>query len=84
MIALVPTIQDGHLYKIGENIPDMGSLTCTSFTGNIRNYEGYNADASKLPTYDDLATGSSATLVDGTDLKIYKYVASNKTWNAIG
>lgn len=82
--ATVVTVQDGHVYQIGEEIPDLGSLVCTETDGNRRSYEGYNSDASKLPKYDDLGTGSSASLVDESGkLHIYIYVAYDKKWNEL-
>ena len=49
--------QDGQFYKPGQDVPDMGTLVCTSAQGNIRSYEGLAKDVGKLPTY--VATGSS-------------------------
>ena len=31
--------QDGQFYKPGQDVPDMGTLVCTSAQGNIRSYE---------------------------------------------
>lgn len=70
---------DGQLYKLGDEIPDLGSLVATSTDGNIRNYEGLYADRYKLPKYDNLATGSSVFFSD--NLQIGKYVASEKKWH---
>lgn len=72
-------VQDGRTYEAGAEVPDMGSLTATSVDGGVRNYEGYSRDFDKLPTYDDLVTGSSAYFQDTGDL--YKYEATTKTWN---
>ena len=30
--------QDGQFYKPGQDVPDMGTLVCTSAQGNIRSY----------------------------------------------
>lgn len=73
--------KDGKFYKAGDEVPDLGSLVATSVEGKIRNYEGLSKDFNKLPTYDDLATGSSAFLSDTGD--VYKYEATTKTWNKI-
>lgn len=79
-IAESATIVDGHRYEKGEELPDLGSLTCTSADKNIRNYEGKYADKDKLPKYDDLGTGSSAFLSDSGSFVLLKYYADTKTW----
>lgn len=68
---------DGHEYEKASDLPDLGSLVCVEAKDGIRNYEGLGTDKAKLPTYDDLKTGSSALLYDGTFLK---YEATTKTW----
>ena len=64
---------------------DLGSWICTDVrmdktygTYQIRSYSGLSTDVSKLPKYDDLATGSSAYCVDSG--AIYMYDATAKTW----
>lgn len=75
---------DGILYKAGEEIPDLGSITCVDSFKNVRNYQGLSADASKLPRANDkyteavLGTGSSCLMVDTADF--YKYQRSTDTW----
>lgn len=71
---------DGHA-----DATDLGSfvcievkMECTYGTKQIRNYVGLSADIGKLPTYDDLATGSMALCVD-TSTKYY-YESSSQTW----
>ena len=68
---------DGHEYESELDIPDMGSIQCvwSSENGKTRNYQGHTVDALKLPKYDDLATGSKATLIDpnGVDPTIIAY-----------
>lgn len=71
---------DGH-----ESASDLGSWVCskvskdnTYCTLQIREYFGLSTDVAKLPTYDDLATGSSAYCVDNGALYMYK--ASTKDW----
>lgn len=71
--------QDGQFYDANENIPDLGSLVCTSSEGNIRHYEGLSTDLSKLPHYVD--TGSSFLASDTGDF--YKFEKSTDTWYAI-
>lgn len=84
MIADKNMVIDGHRYKKGEEIPDLGSLQCVDDTRSPqRDYQGFIQDAQKLPKYDDLATGSSATLIDPTGSQstvIGKYDAPTKTW----
>lgn len=78
MTAQSNTVVDGQVYKKGEEIWDLGSFVATSINGNIRNYEGLSKDIGKLPKYDDLGTGSSATCID--TVQIFKYEATSKTW----
>lgn len=81
MKATTATLYDGHWYEPGDEIPDLGSFVATSVDGPIRGYEGLSADVSKLPTYNDLSTGSSAFCVDTGQL--LKYEATTKTWYEI-
>lgn len=71
---------DGHA-----GATDLGSfvcievkMECTYGTKQIRNYVGLSTDIGKLPTYDDLATGSMAYCADTGDE--YYYVSSTQTW----
>lgn len=79
-VATGNIVIDGKKYAKGDEIPDFGSLVCTSADGNIRNYEGKYADKDKLPKYDDLGTGSSAFLSDSGSFVLLKYYADTKTW----
>ena len=65
----------------------MSSIVCTSSTnmtiegGVIKVLEGYellSTDFGKLPTSDNLMTGSSAYCIDTGDY--YKYEATTKQW----
>ena len=72
---------DGQKYEDGQAIHDLGSFECVGVAEgtNQRSYEGLSSDApDKLPTYDDLETGSSALCLDNGDY--YKYHAPSKTW----
>ena len=70
---------DGQIYNEGETPWDLGSFECVGTEGNQRYYEGLSADApDKLPKYDNLGAGSSATCLDNGDY--YKYHAKSKTW----
>ena len=74
---------DGQTYENENDIPDMGSIQCVEVRGNQRDYQGFVQDSQKLPKYDDLGTGSNATLIDpnGTESTIIgKYDALTKTW----
>lgn len=84
MTAESNTVYDGHSYKKGEEIPDLGSLVCTNSDGNIREYDGQYTDRYKLPKYDDLGTGSSAFLSDNGNFYLYMYYANTKTWEGNG
>ena len=71
---------DGH-----DRDTDLGSWVCSSVKsdetyGNlqIREYFGLSSDVSKLPVYEDLATGSNAYCIDSGELYIYNAVG--KTW----
>ena len=69
---------DGHA-----DSTDLGSWVCvrvrmeqTYNKYQIRDYVGLSDDIAKLPTYDDLATGSKATCADTGD--VYYYVNDDK------
>ena len=70
--------QDGQTYEPGQNVPDMGSVVCTSYSGKVRDYELLSKDLDKLPKYDDLGTGSSAYVIDTAEF--YKYESTTKMW----
>lgn len=74
---------DGQTYENENDIPDMGSIQCVEVRGNQRDYQGFVQDSQKLPKYDDLGTGSNATLIDPNGKEstiIGKYDALTKTW----
>lgn len=71
-------IYDGQRYENEADVPDLGSLYCVEANGNQREYRGLSADASKLPKYDNLETGSSCLMLDTKEY--YEYLAYNKTW----
>lgn len=82
MKATSVTVIDGQTYQAGEEIPDLGNLVCVK-PGKQREYLGFTSDKLKLPKYDDLLTGSSATLIDPNGIEdtiIAKYYASTKQW----
>lgn len=83
-VATGNIVIDGHTYHKNDELPDFGSLVCTSAEGNTRNYEGEYADRYKLPKYDDMETGSSAFLSDNGSFKLYKYYKHNMTWQGNG
>lgn len=65
----------------------MSSIVCTSSTNMtidvgvvkvLRGYELLSTDVDKLPTSDNLMTGSSAYCIDTEDY--YKYEATTKHW----
>lgn len=77
------TVVDGQTYYPGQEIWDLGSLQCIEVRGTQRDYQGFLSDKLKLPKYDDLGTGSSATLIDDKGVEstvIAKYDAPTKTW----
>lgn len=76
-------IYDGQKYENKEDIPDLGSLVGTDDGNGKRSYDGKLEDFDKLPTYDDLETGSSASLVSDSGLTVCKYVGSEKKWYQI-
>lgn len=84
MIATKRTIIDGQHYEVGDEIWDLGLLECVEVRdGNQRDYQGPISEKWKLPKYDNLGTGSTATLVDPTGAEstiIAKYQSSTKTW----
>lgn len=83
MVAEKNTTVDGQYYKKGDEIWDLGSFVCVDVRGMQRDYQGFLSDKSKLPKYDNLGTGSTATLIDPTGTEstiIATYQASTKTW----
>ena len=73
---------DGKYYEEGTE-PNFGSIQNVGVRGSQRDYQGLIADKDKLPKYDDLATGSSATLIDPTGTEstiVAKYDAQLKQW----
>lgn len=73
-------ILDGVLYKMGEEIWDLGSFVAVNAVGMKRYYEGLSADApGKLPHYVD--AGSSALCLDTGDT--WKYHEKSDTWYKI-
>ena len=82
-IADKTVVIDGQTYNEGDTIHELGSLQCVEVRGNQRDYQGLIKDKDKLPKYDDLGTGSCATLIDetGTESSIIgQYYAPTKTW----
>lgn len=77
-------VYDGQAYTDGSAIPDMGSLVCTGVEGNKRFYGGLYTDRKKLPKYDNLATGSDATLTGNGNVYYFMYDASTKKWHGNG
>lgn len=74
---------DGHEYESELDIPEMGSIQCVEVRGNQRDYQGFTSDKLKLPKYETLGTGSTATLIDPSGVEstiIGKYDAPTKQW----
>lgn len=74
-------IFDGQEYEDNEPVHDLGSFECVGVVEgtNQRSYLGLSVDApDKLPTYDNLDTGSNARCLDNGDY--YEYLASTKSW----
>lgn len=67
---------DGQKYETEADIWQLGSLVCTSKTGDVRHYEGLSKDAARLPHY--CGTGSSCFMMDTGDY--YKYHQETDTW----
>lgn len=80
-------VHDGHTYEAGDDVPDFGSIECTSVEGNKRSYTGNSKDFKKLKDaslsdkYGDLATGSSALLVDLGE--VHKYIKETRSWEKL-
>lgn len=75
------TFFDGHVYNKGQEIPDLGSLVGVSRGEKAgRTYKGLYADKDKLPHYDDLETGSTALLVNGSELIFFMYEKTTDMW----
>ncbi len=76
-------VVDGKTYESLADAPNLGNLVCVEVRGNKREYQGYTEDKLKLPKYDDLGDGSSATLIDPNGIEktiIAKYYATPKQW----
>ena len=74
---------DGHTYENEADVPNMGSIQNVEVRGKQRDYQGLIKDKDKLPKYDNLATGSSALLIDPNGAEstiIGKYDAPTKQW----
>ena len=70
---------DGQYYNEGDTVWDLGSFECIDKQDtNQRNYEGLSVDVDKLPTYDNLESGSTALCLDTGEF--FKYHAKTKTW----
>ena len=80
-IATVKTKKDGVVYKVGDEIPDMGSIVCTSREGDLKTFAGLSADEDKLPTT-HVATDSTAVFNDTALIK--KFDATSGTWVVFG
>jgi hypothetical protein len=82
-VANKTVVIDGQTYKEGDTIHELGSLQCVEVRGEQRDYQGFIQDKDKLPKYEDLATGSSALLIDPDGVEstiIGKYDAPTKQW----
>lgn len=56
---------DGHYYEEGQPLPDIGSWEHVGDPhATKREYQGFSADIDKLPIYDDMDAGSTATCLD--------------------
>ena len=79
-IAENAVIQDGIMYKPGEEIPDLGNWTCVKIEGGRHFYEGISKEIELLPTYVD--HGSRAVCLDASE--IYTFHAKLKKWFKLG
>ena len=82
-VANKTVVIDGQTYNEGDTIHELGSLQCVDVRGEQRDYQGFVQDKDKLPKYEDLATGSSALLIDPDGVErtiIGKYDAPTKQW----
>lgn len=73
-------IFDGQKWATEADVPDLGSLECTSYEGTVRNYQGMSIDADKLPHY--VGEGSSCLMLDTADL--WMYHKKTDTWLKVG
>lgn len=77
-------VVDGHIYNKGQQLPDLGSLVGTNRGEKAgRTYKGLYTDKDKLPHYDDLETGSTALLVNGSELVFFFYEKTTDQWTEI-
>lgn len=84
MVAENDMVYDGHKYKKGDELPDLGKWECVDSDGNKREYRGLSSEATKLPTeaqypqYKDLASDSIAYCVDTQE--VYMYFKPDDRW----
>ena len=67
---------NGKVYEVGDDLPEYGSLTFTSYEDGIVSIEGLSADVDKLPTW--VRQGSQAYMIDTE--RLYKFDETNKRW----
>ncbi len=75
-IAENTVIQDGIMYKPGEEIQDLGNWTCVKIEAGRRFYEGISKEIELLPTY--VAHGSRAVCLDTSE--VYTFHGKLKKW----
>lgn len=64
---------DGHFYNSESDLPELHSLVCVSHSSDEtrRDYMGLSTDASYLPEYSDLATGSTFLATDKVEYWVF-------------
>lgn len=76
-VATTPILIDGVLYKVGQTLPDFGSIVITAKSSDgRRRYEGVSADFSKLPTY----CASGSVFFELNTGSVYRFHAPTKKW----
>ena len=73
-------IQDGIMYKPGEEIPNLGNWVRVHHDGTKRFYEGISKEIDLLPTY--VEHGSRAVCLDTSE--VYTFHAKLKKWFKLG
>lgn len=78
MKATYRQVINGHVYNVGDDLPDYGSLRFIENQNNVVQIQGLSEDFNKLPTW--IKAGSSAYFLDTQE--VYIFDEENSEWLA--
>lgn len=78
MKATYRQVINGHVYNVGDDLPDYGSLRFIENQNGVVQIQGLSEDFSKLPTW--IKAGSSAYFLDTQE--VYIFDEENTEWLA--